>query len=81
MSLAARGKARRAYCPGGVVAQQVRVLLHGAAAAGGVDDDCVELLKFKLGDHAFGEGCGLRVEPGMHHQRAAAALALRDDDV
>ena len=47
------------------------------AAAGGVDDDRVDVRAFERGDQAAGKAARLVVEAGVQRQRAAATLAAR----
>ena len=62
-----------------IVAEEVSILLHGRAAAGGVDDDRVHLGGFKDGDHAAGEASGLIFQARVDHESAAAWLGARDN--
>ena len=57
------------------------VLLHGGAAAGGVDDDGIDVGLLEGGDDLAGHGGGLAVEAGVEHEGAAAGLAGGDDDL
>ena len=73
----AGGERSRALGPGRVVAEHVTELLQVRAAAGGVDDhrlDAVERL-----DHPAGERAPFLAAPGVHRERAAAALRRRHD--
>jgi hypothetical protein len=66
--------------PGGVVAEEMAVLLHGGTAAGGVDDNGVDCGLLEEGDDATGHFGGLVFEAGVEHERAAAGLICGDDD-
>src|SRR5216683_3460081 len=67
--------------PLGIVAQQVRILLHGRAATRRIDDDHVDAGLLECLDQAAGEGCRLGAPAVVQRQRSAAALAGRDDDI
>jgi hypothetical protein len=56
------------------------VLLHGGTAAGGVDDDGVDVGLLEEGDDAAGHGGSLVFETGVDHERSAAGLILGRDD-
>ena len=63
--------------PLGIVAEQVRVLLEGGAAAGRVDDDGIELERLEHLD-VLASQCPRRLAlADMDVQRAAAALLAR----
>ena len=72
LHLAEKAAARAAHC--GVVAEEVAVLLHGGAAAGGVDDDGVDVGVLEDGNHAAGHGGSLLFKAGVDHQGSAAGL-------
>ncbi len=61
----------------GVVGEQLSVLLHGGAAAGGVDDDGVDLRGEEGVDVAAGEGAGGRPVAVVGVEGAAAELPRR----
>lgn len=77
----AGGKGAGALGPVGVVAEEMAVVLHGGAAAGGVDEDRVDLGLFEEGDDGLGHGGRFGVEAGVEHEGSAAGLAGRDDDL
>ena len=76
-----RREALRAVRPLLVVAQQVAVLLHRRAAAGGVHDHIADLRLLEGRDVATGEVAGALDVAGVAVQRAAAALRGRRDDL
>ena len=61
--------------------EQVRVVLEHRAAAGGVDDDGVELVGVEGGDVLPGQGQGGRLDARVIVDGAAAGLRRRDDDL
>ena len=65
----------------GIVAQEVTVLLHRRAAAGGVDDHVVQIQPLERVYGLPGEIQGLLLAPGVGAESAAAALALGRDDL
>jgi len=56
------------------------VLFHGGTAAGGIDDDGVDVRLFEEGDDAASHLGGLVFEAGVDHERAAAGLICGSDD-
>ena len=75
------GEVAGADGPVGVVAEKVAVLLHGGSAAGGVDDDGIDVGVFEDGDDVAGHVGGLGLEAGVEHEGAAAGLVGGRDDV
>jgi hypothetical protein len=75
------GESLGASSPLGVVAEEVAVLLHRGAAAGGVDDDGVDIGGFEEDDDVAGHGGGLVFETGVDHESTAAGLAGWGDDL
>ena len=75
------GEGGGAGCPFGVVAEEVAVLLHGGAAAGGVDDDGVDVGGLEEGDDVARHCGGLLFEAGVDHQGSAAGLVFGRDDL
>src|SRR4051812_28824844 len=61
--------------------QQIDVVLHRGAAAGGVGDDGVAIPLLEGADVLAREGAGLFTASGMSVERAAASLALGHDDL
>ena len=61
--------------------QEVGVVLEHRAAAGGVDDDRVELVGVEGREVPPGEGQGGLLDPRVVMDRAAADLPARDDDL
>jgi hypothetical protein len=72
-----RREGRRPFAPLGVVAEQMAVVLHGRAAARGVDDDRVAVLEHR--DRLA--RLVARVDPRVELQRAAAARLGRRPDL
>lgn len=63
-----------------VVAQEMAVLLHGGTAAGGVDDDGVDVGAIEEVDDLARHCGGLLFQPGVDHESSAAGLILGSDD-
>src|SRR4051812_24110896 len=63
----------------GVVTQEIRVLLHGRAASGGVYYDVVQVLLLESVDGLAGEVQGLFLAPGVGGESPTTALVLGGD--
>ena len=70
----------RAFAPRDVVREQDAVALELRAAAGGVDDDRVDVRLVERGDVAARQRSSVLALAGMRVQRAAARLCRRVDD-
>ena len=74
------GEGAGAVGPFGVIAEEMAILLHGRAAAGGVDDDGIDVGALEEVDDGAGHRGGLFFEAGVDHEGSAAGLILRGDD-
>lgn len=73
-------------CPGtsgpvGVVTEKVPVFLHSRAAAGGVDDDGVDVRGFEESNEIAGHAGGLVFQARVNHESPAAGLSGWGDDL
>jgi hypothetical protein len=67
--------------PDGIIAEDMTVLLHRRTASRSIDDDGVDIGRFKGGDHLASQmGC-LVFETGVDHKSATAGLRWRDEDL
>ena len=78
---AARAKGSGARGPDGVAAEKVTVLLHGGAAARGVNDDRFHVHSLEGGDHFSGKGGGVFIKAGVDHKGSAAFLLPWNDNL
>src|SRR5271155_314485 len=73
-------------CPGtsgpvGVVTEKMPVFLHRRAAAGGVDDNGVDIRGFEESNEIAGHGGGLVFQARVDHEGPAAGLAGWGNDL